>query len=399
MRPEDTRIAAALIRTLRNPDFSAVLEFQSRNTRGGAMMADGQALQISTPAIGIDFVGRAVVHGPDSLAFLAMSGGPWSLADLRRGELHLRREPAGEGGWQVALASDAQDRLPSVLSSVRAASPLPVRGNADTHWFELDLTRAASPGAMWDNTTDIFGVIEDARAALWLAADDQGIPLAACLVQSWWQGYDDTAPGPAGAMGLGEDAALVSVIRFDEVGSAPSLPLGELPMSELPVRALDVSLPVPEGWTSDWSTDDEAYWLWRDDSDRDIGDVPSIRVSRSRVAEEGRRQIRDAGLTAEDVVDALAANDVSSALEGWHREPETLERALIRRADGDEATPARLLTFRPDFDDSGPHAAIDVVFYDEPWAYLIQHLTPSGDELADRYLFERWLEGVRIDPT
>lgn len=109
--------------------------------------------------------------------------------------------------------------------------------------------------------------------------------------------------------------------------------------------------------------------------------------------------MRDEGLTADDIVDALASNDASSALQGWDREPETVEQTLVHGVGAVEATPARLLTFRPEFGDEGPHFAIDVVFFVEPWAYLVQHVTPPGEELADRYVFERWLEAVRIDPT
>jgi hypothetical protein len=246
---------------------------------------------------------------------------------------------------------------------------------------------------MWDNTTDIFGVIKDARAALWLSADARGVPLLACLAQSWWQGYDETAPGPAAAMGLGEDASLLSVVRFERVGAAPPVPSGMPAMSEVHVRDLGLRLPVPAGWSSEWGTDDSTYWLWPGD---DASTGPSIRISRWRLPDEALRQIVDVGASADDVADALAANDAASALQGWQREPETVERSVVRPVAGDEAIPARLLTFRPEFADDGPRFATDVVFFAEPWAYLVQHLTPPGDELADRYRFERWLEGVRV---
>jgi len=274
---------------------------------------------------------------------------------------------------------------------------MPVEGDSTAHWFELETLIDVPPGVMWNNTTDVFGIIEDARAALFVSADARGVPLLACLVQSWWQGYDDTAPGPAFEMGLGEDASLLSVIRFDRLGSAPGVPSANASMSEIEVGDLGLHVPVPVGWAAEWAEDGSVYWLWPGD---DYTAGPSIRMSRRRVTDETLLLFRDSGATADDIADALAAHDAASALEGWQREPETIERAVVHQvgADkGDEVIPARLLTFRPELDGYGPRFGADVVFFAEPWSYLIQHLTPPGDELADRYRFERWLESLRVD--
>jgi hypothetical protein len=164
-------------------------------------------------------------------------------------------------------------------------------------------------------------------------------------------------------------------------------------VSPVDVDGLGLDVPVPSAWSSGWATDRTAYWVWLDDDDGE----PSIRITRDRVPAEGLRQIRASGVSTDDVLDALAASDASSALEGWGRRPETVERASVGRSGTDAPIPARLLTFRPDFEDTGPHVAIDVVFFVEPWTYLVQHLTKPGDEIGDRYRFERWLEGVRVD--
>jgi hypothetical protein len=74
----------------------------------------------------------------------------------------------------------------------------------------------------------------------------------------------------------------------------------------------------------------------------------------------------------------------------------TVEPARIGGSDGENTVPARLLAFHPEFDDFGTVLALDVVAFVDPWAYHFQYLAPIGNELADRYLLERTLEGARF---
>jgi hypothetical protein len=390
---EDERVGSALVRRLRRPSFSAQIDLISRSTRGGGIFVDGEPLDVDVPAIAIDLVGEALVHGRESLAFLALVDGPWSVAELRVGGQRLSRLPTAGDGWQVVEDAGVRQRLPDVLASVTDARRVLVERDRQARWFALDASVDIDPGAMWDTTPEIFGIIEDVGARLYMRASDDGTPLEACLAQSWWQGYDETAPGPAAELGLGEDAGLLTAMWFDRVDTAMPLPSPEGHLIASSVVGPGVRVPVPAGWAADPGEDGGSYWVWQDDG-RDVADVPSIRITRQRVPDTALPELRDAA--PEMVLDAFAAADARSALAGWGREPETVERALVGSARTER--PATLLTFRPDFDDSGPHHAIDVVLYVEPWSYLFQHLTPLGDELADRYRFERWLQGVMFLP-
>jgi hypothetical protein len=169
-----------------------------------------------------------------------------------------------------------------------------------------------------------------------------------------------------------------------------ALPFWSSPSEHERVAGLDLEIQTPPRWQSSWDADDGRYWLWRDDEDT----LPSLSIHRALLPDPFLVQLRE--LPVEQVLDALASIASTDARRAWNRDPETTEVAQIGGADSEVAVPARLLTYRPDFDDIGPGFAIDVVAFVDPWAYAIQLVTASGDELADRYVFERILKGVRF---
>jgi hypothetical protein len=266
-------------------------------------------------------------------------------------------------------------RLSDALANASAATPVAAPAGQDGYWYALQTSFDMGPGIMWDNTRDLFPVLRDADAELFIEVADDGTPVAACLKQSWWQGMDDL---------FGEEASMMSAVRFTRVGSAPPLPPVSWPSEREQASALDMELPVPQGGESKW--DGEIFWVWLDDED----ELPRLCVTRSRIPDEALGYLRE--LPVEQVLELRAQNDAASAKAGWNRDPSTVEPARIGGTDGEAPVLARLLTFHPDVDGLGTVLAIDVVAYVDPWEYHFQYLAPIDNELADRYL----LEGVRF---
>ena len=376
----DARRAAALIDHLQGPESSYELAFRTRMARGGAIFADGEQMDIDVPVVTADFVGNALVDRSDYLAYLALSNGPWSLAEMRRDGDLRSRWPTAELPWQtVAAAGETAVRLPDALANATSAVLVAAPAGQDGHWYALQTSADMGPGIVWDNTRDLFPVLRDVEANLFIEAAEDGSPVRACLDQGWWQGYDDV---------FGEDSSMRSAIRFTRVGSAPPLPPVSWPSELARAGALDLEVPVPLG--GETKSDGDVFWVWLDDQD----ELPSLRIARSRIPNEGLVSLRQA--TIEQVLEGMAQYDAASAKVGWNTDPLTVEPARIGGAGGETPVPARLLTFHPQVDGFGTVVAIDIVAFVDPWSYHFQYLAPLENELSHRYLLERTLEGIRF---
>lgn len=371
--------ADALVAMLSDPAFTAVIDFTSRNIRGGGMFVDGQPLDTDVPVVTVDIPGRALLGGGDWLAYRSLAGGTWAHGELRRGD---RQEEHFGTAWQPLDTSRATNpRLPEVLASVVAARPATDAPSGPGHWYDVSTSAVIGPGAMWDV---VFPVIRDTSSALRVAVDDDGRPLAGCLAQAWWQGYDET---------IGEDAALLTAIRFSETGGHSRVPLATPVLDPVSVPQLDLHLGRPEGWEAVLDEESGAYWLWRPDQDG----LPSIRVTRERFPGRVLRSIGD--MPVESILDGLAVADAEDGKATWEQDPASIEPASFGGDDpAAPAVPGRLVVFHPDFGDIGPHTLIDALAWVPPYRYLFQLVTPIPDELPDRYVFEHVLQTVSFDP-
>jgi hypothetical protein len=370
----------ALLDHLRNPASSYELAFRTRLARGGAIFGDGEQLDVEVPVVTADFLGNALIDGPDYLAFVALANGPWSLAEMRRDGVLRTSLPVAEQSWRAeAVVDPAVLRLSDVLASATAAVPVAAPAGQGGHWYALQTPVDMGPGIMWDNTHSLFPVVRDADAELFIEATEDGMPLRACLAQSWWQGMDDV---------FGEDAGMQSAINFTRAGSTPPLPPVEWPSDLERANALDIEVPVPHGGEA--RVDDDLFLIWLDDEDV----LPHLSATRRLLPDDALAYLRE--LPVEQVLELLASADAASAKAGWNRDPSSITSGLIGGSDGEAPVHARLLTFYPEFDEFGTVLAIDVVSFVDPWEYNFRYQARTDNELAYRYLLERTLEGVRF---
>lgn len=377
-------IARSLVGILTDPRFTARVDFRSIQVRMGGMSADGEQLDAQAPGVSLMTVGSALLSGPDELVFHALTNGPWAMAELRRGESRFVHHPTTGTVWRRVRDRDAAVfRLPDLLSAVSDARRAPASEAPQGRWYDMTTMVAADPTTMWIDRLRGYPVIREAQAGLRVATDESGTPTAACLVQGWWQGVDEQQ---------GEYVTVMSAMTFRDVGSALALPSPDLELTMRRVPELGLRIGVPDGWATRWDAEGAVFSMWRDDEDG----APVLMVRGYQITGDALKTLRKA--TTDQVVDSLVPYDVQSAKEGWGRDPLTVEMATIGTGKkGRAVTTGRLLLFLPDFGDTGPAVGLDVVTWREPWAYFIQFITPRGDDLPDRYLFERILESVRFD--